>query len=582
MKKKKIFGLLGFGLLSLVSCDKDFSTVGADLIGDGNYQFDKEEWNKITAFTRATGPVQSNNMPLNALGVFQDPVFGTTTAHFVTQLELENTNPNFFEEAEIQATDSVYLYIPYFSTLEDTDTDGNNTYSLDSIHGNLSESFDLKIYESKYLLQSYDPLDPTQAQKYYSSEKALIENHLNLDSGPLNVFSGASSNQNTQFKFSRSEIIIYETDDDGNYLDSGGNITTDPDTRVVKERLEPGMWINLNKEFFEEKILQNATSENLFNNNNFKEYFRGLYFQVTQNSGGALAMLDFSSGYIVMQFHTKYDSSSEFIKSEIQINLAGNTVNFFDNNTSTATSGNYQSALTSQNANDDLLYLKGGDGSVAYIDLFGNDDDANNNEIPDKLEELRNSGWLINDVILTLTIANKNNKINTEGTTLNDGYDLGEEPLRLYLFDANANTVLLDYTYDSTTATDAKFNKYLLGGIIEQDEISETTKEGRVYRFRLLHYFNNLMQTEDEDALKNIRLGLVVTETINNVSNYSLMNAIGNLPSTLPLASSVNTIDKVPLANIMNPLGTVIYGVNHTDDSKRMKLEIYYTKPNSN
>lgn len=558
MKKKKIFGFLGLGLLSLVSCDKDFNTVGADLIGDGNYQFDKYTVENLKAFTRATGAVQTNNMPINALGVFEDPVFGTTKAHFFTQLELDETDPDFGIDAQIQTNDSIYLYIPYFNTLEDTDSNGNNTYSLDSIHGDLSESFELKIFESNYLLNTYDPANPTELQKYYSDQKHLIEN--NLVGTQLNNSSNAFENSN--FKFRANEIIIYETDGNGNYVDSDGNIVSDPSEWVVKERLEPGMWINLDKTFFNNKILQ-ANSTNLFNNNNFKEYFRGLYFQTTQNTGGALAKLDFSSGYIIMQYHSKVSSTSDYTKDEIQINLSGNTVNFLENDLSTATSGDYQSALGASSDEDEILYLKGGNGSVAFIDLFGTQD-TDNNGVSDELDNLRDQGWLINDAILTININNE--------------VSLGEEPKRIYLYDVTNSTVLLDYTYDSSTATDEKNNKYYFGGILELDD----NDKGDKYRFSLLHYINNLIQTTDEDDLKNIRLGLVVTETINNVTNYGLESVINSgLPTTLPLASSATSIDVVPLSNVMNPLGTVLYG-SHTnvDEDKRMKLEIYYTKPN--
>jgi hypothetical protein len=33
-----------------------------------------------------------NNLPVNALGIFDNPAFGTTTANFATQLVLESAN----------------------------------------------------------------------------------------------------------------------------------------------------------------------------------------------------------------------------------------------------------------------------------------------------------------------------------------------------------------------------------------------------------------------------------------------------------------------------------------------------------
>lgn len=575
MKKKKIFGFLGLVFLSLVSCDKDYNTVGADLVDESNYEFEKYPVENLKAFSRATGVVQTNNMPINALGVFSDPVFGTTKAHFVTQLELNSADPDFGVDAQIQSTDSVYLYIPYFTSDDTvTDSDGNTTYTLDSIQGNLTESFDLKIFESNYLINTFDPTSPSETQKYYSNQKDIIENFLGSQ---LNTSTNTSENSN--FKFSSNEIIIYESDGNGGFVNSNGNVTSNPSEWIVKERLEPGMWINLDKTFFNQKMLQNATSENLFNNNNFKQYFRGLYFQTNQNTGGALAKLDFSSGYIVMQYHSRDAAGSDLEKNEIQINLSGNTINFLEDDLSTITEGGYQAALDPSSANEDYLYLKGGNGSIAFIDLFGTDD-VDGNGIPDELDKLRDSDWLVNDAILTIKVANKNNKINSsQENSPNDGFALGNEPNRVYLYDVTNKTVLLDYTNDASTSSDVKYNKYYFGGLLEVDE----NKEGMQYRFSLLYYINNLIKTTDVNDLKNIRLGLVVTETINNVANYSLQAGISNsLPVTLPLSSSATSIDFVPLSSVMNPLGTVLYGVNHPDDSKKMKLEIYFTKPKSN
>ena len=52
----------------------------------------------------------------------------------------------------------------------------------------------------------------------------------------------------------------------------------------------------INNSFFQEKILDAASSGNLFNNNIFKNYFRGFLFEVEEivPNQGAMAILDFS------------------------------------------------------------------------------------------------------------------------------------------------------------------------------------------------------------------------------------------------------------------------------------------------
>ena len=56
---------------SLLSCDKDFNTLESDVIGDNHFDLEKYEAENLIAYTKATGPVQTNNLPLNALGIYK-------------------------------------------------------------------------------------------------------------------------------------------------------------------------------------------------------------------------------------------------------------------------------------------------------------------------------------------------------------------------------------------------------------------------------------------------------------------------------------------------------------------------------
>ena len=198
---RKIFGKIVVlsTILLLMSCDKDFNTIGSEVIGDGEFEFEKYTVQNLKAFSNATGPVQSNNLPINSLGIYQDLFFGSNISNFVTQLELDKTTPNFGIDIEIKTTDSVYLYIPYFSKLTAVGS-GNeaNTFVLDSVHGSQNSNMSLKIYESGYYIRDFDANDPSEFQKYFSNEKNLIEN--NLIGLPLNASSDLA--QNSEFVFS--------------------------------------------------------------------------------------------------------------------------------------------------------------------------------------------------------------------------------------------------------------------------------------------------------------------------------------------------------------------------------------------
>src|SRR5690606_40563985 len=78
----------------LWSCDDDFNSTGAEIVGNDNVSITTYTVENIAAYNRVGGPVQSNNMPINGLGVINNPVFGKTVMSFVTQLEfVSGTNP---------------------------------------------------------------------------------------------------------------------------------------------------------------------------------------------------------------------------------------------------------------------------------------------------------------------------------------------------------------------------------------------------------------------------------------------------------------------------------------------------------
>lgn len=138
-------------------------------------------------------------------------------------------------------------------------------------------------------------------------------------------------------------------------------------------------------------------------------------------------------------------------------------------------------------------------------------------------------------------------------------------PQRIYLYDFTNNQVLIDYRETTTVVSNIKNNKYIFGGILTK---KSDVEGGSYYKFRITNHIRNLVKYADST---NVDLGLVVTEDINKSSFYALRDKTG-----FPL--------KAPMASVMNPLGTIVFGNNiPTDDkdyNKRLKFEIYYTKPN--
>lgn len=554
--------------LTTFSCDKDFNSVGSDIIGDDHYEFEKYEVENLVAYSKATGPVQANNLPINALGVYDNPAFGTTTSSFVTQLELTRTYDNpakiIGENFTFKSTDSVYIYVPYFA--KDTKVVDENTnlrvFKLDSIYGDNNTTFDLKIYESGYYLNNFSASeDFINSQKHYTDESNKFD--VNIVGAQLN--NSSDIYQNTSFRFNSNEIVYYKSKlkDDGTYVfvDKDGvqlSNQSDLSSRVIKERLNPGMWISLDKNIIKDRILDASVNGKLYNNNIFKEYFKGLYFKSQQTSAGAgaMAMLDFSKGYVFVQYHSDITSTNSSgvvsvnnAKRALKLNFGGNTVNLVNHAKSVA----YLDALA--DPNPEKLYIKGSDGSVAFIDLFGA---ALPSGVPAELQALRDNKWLINDAFITFYV----DKVAMSNSLI-------AEPTRILLFDATNNRPLVDYTVDGSRAANPKYNKSSFGGIVEVEDVDNG--RAQKYKIRITSQIRNMLNSTDEALNKNIRLGLSVTENINLTSNAFFKT---------PILINAEEVKFSPIGNVMSPLGTILYGSNTANEDKKLKLQIFYTKPN--
>ncbi|MEY2868045.1 MAG: hypothetical protein RIR01_459, partial [Bacteroidota bacterium] len=73
--------LLAITVVFFASCDKDFNSIGGDLIGDEHFGLIPKSYD-VLSYNQKIDPVASNNLPVNPLGIYEDAVFGTTEASF--------------------------------------------------------------------------------------------------------------------------------------------------------------------------------------------------------------------------------------------------------------------------------------------------------------------------------------------------------------------------------------------------------------------------------------------------------------------------------------------------------------------
>ena len=87
--------LIAFAVVLFVaSCDNEFNELNSDLIDGDIHTGQEHEFFPVTAYDRATGAVQSSALTTNYLGSYNNPVFGRTSANYITQMEIASTNLN--------------------------------------------------------------------------------------------------------------------------------------------------------------------------------------------------------------------------------------------------------------------------------------------------------------------------------------------------------------------------------------------------------------------------------------------------------------------------------------------------------
>ena len=596
-KKFLIFSLSLF----LFSCTKEFNSIGTEILKDDSFET-KVENIDVYASQKTINPFNTTNLPIYQIGEIRDNIFGSTTSSFITQIKLSQYNPAFgiatqekensgdianitvIEENELVKT--VYLDIPFFNNRNDRDGDGvidfydvddndvnsdsdgdgvsdsaeraNGTdplnpdtdgdgipdgqdddtinpnsgatvYDVDSLLGNFDDAFKLKIQEMDYYLREYDPTNNFETRQRYYNDNNILENF----AGQV-LFDG-------EVQIDKNELVIYREDDPE---------TTDIDeSEEIKERLSPRIRVPLNSEFFQSKLIEKEGSIDLANSDNFNLYFKGIYVNAYDFSDPLLMILDFDSSEIVINYeYDKYnknntdedltDDTIDRESKDYKITLFGNKINLIKKDLLSS------EIITNINSSNNLskIYLKGGEGLMAEIDLFK---DSQGNDL---LEDIKSRPWLINEANLTFYV-------DRETVDLNGGLI---EPFRIYLYDLDSNLPLVDYYIDDTQGPRSSERKTNHGGILEVD----SDQLGIKYKIRISEHVKNIVRKDST----NKKLGLVLSSNITNIFSTELKGGSG--------------LESVPQSSVVNPLGTVLHGPepDQSNYEKRLKLELFYSE----
>lgn len=544
-----VFSLL-LASIFFTSCEDKVTTIGDDFVNSLSLP-EPYVVQHLSSYNDKILSVQSNGLNNYLLGEFSDDIFGTTNTSILSQLELQTTSPDFGEDPVL---DSVILTLPLFSRITGFDEDTNkDTYDLDSIFGN--GSFKLQIYESNQFLRDIDPSATSafdQNQLYYTDQLSEFQGNIffgnpltTINSGGVDIPSPASKVIKPSDSTFTHFVTDYATPEE--IEDEDGNITIDFDTL----RLSPRISIKLNKDFFQSKILDAQNSNVLVSQNSFKNYFRGLFMRIAEpQDGGAMVNLNLNSQDANIRLYYRSlrpppsleldeEPELEITYNTFDLRFAGNTINFYDNTSNLD--------LTNQDFlnGEENLYIKGGEGIVTIVDPFNGPDD-NGNGIPDEIEMLRDNDWLVNEANLILYINDE----------LSDQIDF--KPLRVFVFDLDRKSVLIDYVLDPfTTNNPATSRINHLGPLEDDDGVS-------FYKIRLTSHINNIINNDSA----NTRLGVVATQNVNEARILDVRE------------SEQGQADVFIESSISTPRGTVFYGNASDNEELRLKLQIFYTEPN--
>lgn len=527
------------------SCDKELTSFDSDVINSENaIDFSTGELDySILSKSEIINPVQSNNLPSFLIGKYNHPQFGNSYANFVGQMVPADYNHDFGDNVEL---DSVILSIPYYSRAIDTDENLDVTYEIDSVYGN--NPIKISIYKNNFFLRTFDPF-----QSFDSSQ---------------NYFTNGSLSNNEQIDISQLEgQLLFEIDD---FVPNANQINlTAVDTSgetYISQKLAPALRFKLNNpnnNFWETLFFNNEGLPNLSNEPDFKEFFRGLYIKTEGlNSSGSMMLLNLASSNAKLTIH--YTSDNEVVNNdtgstddnltnqhEYVLNFSGNLVNIFENENLVDVNG------TNTVDGNENIYLRGGEGIITTLDLFSGSLINDNGEEISEFDHFKDFFYdnisdspkrLINEAYIEFYV--------------NQNFINSDEPERIFIYNYEQNTALIDYFLDqsvSSTTINAKINHLVP---LIKDSLNDN--RGVKYKIRITEHLNNLVLRDSS----NSKLGLGVMSNISSVQNFTIL---GDEDS--------NSNNSLAAGIILSPKGTILHGNLSPEIEKRPRIKIYYTEP---
>ncbi len=358
----------------LLSCEKDGTDIGSDLIPDksrGNTTYvDLIAYNVSNNDTiRADYATLKNGL----VGVYEDNVFGKSQASFDTQIRLSASDEI---QGTVQEVDSVVLaiYPVYNSSISTvkkvTLSNGNIRYTTKyplastACLGNKGTTMGINVNRIDTYLE-------TTASQFYSNKSITVTDLL----GTVTIGDSATS-------------VVVKT----------------ADGSVVSGSTTPGYRIKLDANYFKQNFFNKKGSAELSDNSQFVQYFKGI--RISPSSDVSSFMFNFPKQTMTLVAYYRYknnagDTSYTSTSYKFTMGSSDNSVvgeyNFY--NRSTASSQFKQQVQSpDKTSGESQLFLQGMGGPSINIKL----DDTQMEAIRDSVQ---NKGWAVVGAKLNFYLA---------------------------------------------------------------------------------------------------------------------------------------------------------------------------------
>jgi hypothetical protein len=486
---------------AVISCEKDFTDIGSSIISNTKFEtssllVDVEIEN--SPVTEVTSDNISSEPGTYLLGVHSTGVYEKIEASIISQISLgsglqvvDDANVYVSDTTVVTTIDTVFMKLPYHATLNDDGT----AYELDSIIGDKTKAFSLKVYETSTYLSALDPADPAKVNSYSSND--------------LFQKTGDELNITSSFSFlpNATDTIFVKR-----WLSNNTIATTDTISYTASTSSTvslPFAVIPLKEDKIKELFLDKYESSDFDSQAAFNNYFRGVILEASGNEG---ALVSFN-------FNSAVQPSIEVYYTNTVI-TGGAIIDTIKKNDSFLLSGIRAShyEMPEKTYSSENITLQGAAGSEATIKLFGTDDVA----IANKIAELRSKNLLINDAALTVYV--------------NESVDDSAIPYQLFLYKSDEDITNPIYSQIKDVYTEGLT---AFGGLLEKDTINGNPVQK--YTFKITDYISDILN-EETDYSPTLRLKVANATDLVAVADTIYKNYNWN-PKAVTLFNHLTTVE---------------------------------------